>query len=170
MSRYPEIRAGQRITGKMLTDMQFQEVVKDSATSRANFPTMTDDPDLRFELEGNAVYFIEFFVNYITTDTPGFKTAWTVPVGSSGLRRVEGLGPGVHEANAIGDTRMGVHAFSTQVTWGNRTGGTQAFIAETGTVYTDAAGTVALAWCQNSSNASATEVSATSYARCKRIQ
>lgn len=168
MSRYPEIRAGQRITGEMLTGMQFQEVVKQSATSRSNTSTMTPDPDLQFEVEGSAIYVVEFFINYIAEDTPGFKASISVPAGASGLRRVQGLTPSV--TGGIGDMRSGVEEFPTGVTYGKWTGGKQAWVEENVTVFTSSAGTVAYSWAQNNPNGTATQVAATSYARMKRIQ
>lgn len=168
MSRYPEIRAGQRITGNMLTDMQFQEVVKQSATSRANTTIRTIDPDLQFEVEGNAIYIIEFFLNMVVEDVAGISCEIAVPAGASGLRRVQGLTQSV--LTGIGDMRSQVQPFNVGVTYGKWAGGNQTFVEECVTLFTDSPGTVGYAWGQVSSSATATQMSATSYARMKRVQ
>ena len=166
MSRYPEIRAGQRITGEMLTGIQFEEVVKQAATIRASDPNVDPDPDLQFTLEANASYHVEFFIQYLTNSTANFKTSWTVPTGASGLRRCLGLKLGVDEQ---GDMRSSVHGFGTLVTYGYRSSNSQVFLTESGIVTTSAGGTLALNWAQNATAAYDTEVSAFSYARLKRV-
>lgn len=178
MSRYPEIRAGQRITGAMLTGIQFEEIVKQAATVRANDATVSSDPDLQFTLEANATYHVEFYIQY-TTGTGLFKTDWSVPSGASGLRRV--MGPNAF--NSVGGStaqnggsnaeytvsRWGVHGFTTLCRYGYRSDGGQNTVLETGIVTTSSAGTLALRWAQNATNATAAEVSAFSYGRIKRV-
>ncbi len=179
MARYPDIRAGQRITGALLQGMQFEEVVKQAATQRASDANVSADPDLQFTLEANATYHVEFFIQYTTGSTALFKTDWSVPSGASGLRRV--MGPnafttvGGSTAQNGGSSaeysisRWGVHGFSTLCRYGYRSDGGQNAILETGVVTTSNAGTLALRWAQNASNAAATEVSAFSYGRLKRV-
>lgn len=178
MSRYPEIRAGQRITGAMLTGIQFEEVVKPVATSRGLTTSVSLDPDLQFTLEGNATYHVEYFVQYAAPTSGGkIKTNWTVPSGADGLRRriggdgasVASSGSGAWNTATVDAVAQGVHAFSTEVQAGVRSGGGQMWMYETGVISTTNGGVTGLAWAQATSNASATEVSAYSYARLKRI-
>jgi len=171
VSRYPEIRAGQRITGQMLTGMQFEEVVKQAATIRSSDPNLTADPDLRFELEGNATYHVEFWIQYSTDSTADFKTDWQVPTGATGLKRRAGGKVGTDATNdgEWTDMAWAVHGFGTTVRYGDRLLSSQVFAVETGIIITADAGTLALRWAQNASSGGDTEVSAFSYARLKRV-
>lgn len=187
MSRYPEIRAGQRITGELLTGMQFEEIVKQSGTSR-NTATMTADPELQFQLEANAVYYVEWHINYVC-GKDRFKVDWIVPSGATGLKRV--LGPDHHGTNTStgdplstdaegvvrvnagdGGVRLGVHGFGTDIWYGGRPDGNQVTFTETGTVITGGtAGTLALSWSKVAATDGAefATVASYSYARLKRV-
>jgi hypothetical protein len=173
MSRYPEIRAGQRITGQLLTGIQFEEVVKQAATIRSGTgaSTYANDPDLQFTLEANATYHVEFWLQY-ACGAGLLKTEWTVPAGASGLKRRGGISSDQIAGSAESDAQKiswGVHGFGTDLIYGQRSGSSQTFGWETGIVTTSAGGTLALAWAQNVDNAAATEISAFSYARLKRV-
>lgn len=181
MSRYPEIRAGQRITGAMLTGMQFEEIVKQAATVRASNPNISPDPDLQFTLEANATYHVEFFIQYSTSSTAMFKCSWSVPSGASGLRRRMGAGnfkfdgstannsSSVVDDGTWTDVAIGVHGFSTVCRYGDRPGSSQTHFQESGIVTTSAGGTLSFDWAQNATDSFSTEVSAFSYARIKRV-
>lgn len=171
MSRYPEIRAGQRITGQMLTGIQFEEVVKQAATIRSADPTVSADPDLQFTLEANATYHVEFFIQYSTTDGADIKMDWSVPSGASGLRRTAGGKVGTNSTSDGEWTDMAwrVVNFDTLSRYGDRPGSSQTFAWETGVITTSSGGTLALRWAQNASDAGDTEVSAFSYGRLKRV-
>lgn len=179
MSRYPEIRAGQRITGAMLAGIQFEEVVKQAATIRQGNPNISPDPDLQFVLEANATYHVEFFIQYSTSTTGMFKCSWTVPSGASGLRRrgggdrflVNGTSDNVSSSGGVWtDFGWSVHGFGTVVRYGDRSGTGQTWLSENGIVTTSAGGTLSFDWAQNADDgAFATEVSAFSYGRIKRV-
>jgi len=178
VSRYPEIRAGQRITGQMLTGMQFEEVVKQAATIRADDPVASPDPDLQFELEGNATYHVEFFIQYSTSSAAMFKTEWGVPSGASGLRRRIGApntkfdGTTANNSSSDGtwtDVVIATHGLTGLIRYGDRPGSSQTYLQESGVVITSAAGTLSFNWAQNAADGFATEVSAFSYARLKRV-
>lgn len=172
MPRYPEIRAGQRITGEMLTGLQFEEIVKQAATIRAGTTTLDTDPDLAFNLEPNATYHAEFFIQYLTDGTAKIKIAWETPSGATGLRRRIG-GDGGETASSGGGTfpsmALGPHSFASEVQYGPRSGNGQSWAYESGTITTSSGGTLALSWAQVTSTGFSTEVSADSYARIKRV-
>lgn len=178
MSRYPEIRAGQRITGRMLTGIQFEEVVKQAATTRASNTTISPDPDLQFTLEPNATYHVEFFVQYTTSSVAMFKCSWSVPSGASGLRR-RGGGADVKSGtstpnNSDGpgnwtDMAWAVHDFDTVCKYGDRPSDPQTWLTESGIVTTSAGGVLSFDWAQNASDSFPAEVQAFSYARLKRV-
>lgn len=178
MSRYPDIRAGQRITGALLQGMQFEEVVKQAATQRASNPNATADPDLQFELEANATYHVEWFIQYSTSSTAMFKTEWGIPSGASGLRRRIGAantlfnGTTANNSSSDGtwtDVAIATHGLTGVIRYGDRPGSSQTYLHESGVVTTSNAGTLSFNWAQNASDSFATEVSAFSYGRLKRV-
>lgn len=167
---YPNPRSGDEITAQLLRDMIPVNIYKPSTESVTNDPNVSDDSDLTIELEANAVYKVEFDIHYAAGGTGQFKTAWTTPSGSSGLKSCLGLTPSVVDAtNPSGEMRSGVHLLSTIVNYGNRSGGNQAYAREEGVVATTTSGTLALQWAQNASNATATSVAGYSSMRVTRI-
>jgi hypothetical protein len=168
---YPGWIAGQRLTAADLAAGQFIIAVKTTNTDRALTSTPNDDPDLQFDVAANAVYAIEFYLHYAATSTPAFKTIWNVPVGASGNKGVQGPGSSAtaSDANNI-SMRSGVHGYTTNIVYGTQNSGTApCFAYEESLLTTSSAGTVALQWSQNTSNATATRLAAGSWARCLRI-
>lgn len=147
---------------------------KTSNTARASTTTVTSDPDLFLPLEENGKYFVEIFGSVSGLAAADFKTQWSVPSGVTGLRRV--LGPGSGAANeSFGDNqllRLGVHQFSTDVVYNmsRNASGNQMQIQEVGVVNVGAtAGSVALAWAQGTSNATASTLHGDSFMRATRF-
>lgn len=182
--RYPVIHAGQDIDADTINAMIPMIVSKPSATARASTTTLADDPDLTVQLEANSTYFVEFHIHYAALDAAKIKTQWTVPSGATGNRCVIGMGEdgyawttaeaglGATDADAARNTlgRFGVHNYGTTVIYGTRDHATnQAYAQETATVVTSSAGTLALSWAQNTSNATATTVYDTSLMRVTKI-
>lgn len=163
MATYPPISAGQRITADLLTAMLPNVIVKPTTTARANTQTLTNDPDLRTTLEANAQYYVQFQLMAAATSAADFRTEWTVPTNAAGLKAVMGpAGGSTPENNGDNLTvRLGVHQFGTDVIYqGARNDNTLAFyVQEWGVVTTGASGgTLALAWAQGTSNATATQL------------
>ncbi|MFI7014158.1 hypothetical protein [Streptomyces sp. NPDC050164] len=171
MSKYPATPPGTTIRAKLLASMLPDEVYKTSETTRASNTTLTDDPDLQFALEANATYFVEFHVRYACLSAAGFRVQFNVPSGASGNYGVQGLCSTVSDAAGCGDARFGVHNFSTITTFGDRDSASNQVLAVVEALITtgSTAGTVALAWAQETSNATATKVAAGSYGRLKRV-
>lgn len=174
-NQYPQINAGSRITAALLMSMLPVEIRKPSQTARTSTTTYADDPDLTFELAANAVYWVEFIINYATpgpAGTAGFKTAWTVPSGATGNRYVNGPGDSQNDGNANNISgRFGTHAFTTAIGYGSRGTSTTSGLGvrEWCVVNTTSGGTCALQWAQQTSNASATTIFADSLMRVRRM-
>lgn len=172
MAKYPAITAGQRLDAALLDSMLPEYVRKTVGTDRTT-STMTDDPDLSTTLVGSAVYFVEFFLLCGGTTTADIQTAWTVPSGASGFKSV--MGPGSTASDSAGDNvavRLGVHAFSTTITYSGVRNSTSSLfrVYEYGEVTTSAtAGTLALNWGQATTNATASRVWNGSLLRVTRI-
>lgn len=170
MAVYPEILAGQKITADLLSSMLPMFVRKGADTNRASTTTLADDPDLTIELEANSVYRVEFIIHYSATAAAGFKTAWTTPSGSSGLKGAWGVDTSpTSTSNPTGDGRWGVHGFGTNIDYGTRNGANQVMAWETGEIITTNAGTLALQWAQSTSDASNTRVAQRSILRVHKL-
>jgi hypothetical protein len=172
MSQYPVIAAGQRITTSLLNAMMPAYVNKGTNTVRTSTATVADDPDLTFQLAANSSYFVEIYIKYDTTSNAstnlGLKTAWTVPSGAAGTRTSIGAGS-TQAADDNVSSHHGVHAFTTTVTYGRRSGGNQLWALETAVVDTTSAGTLALQWAQDTSSTASVTVHTDSFMRIKQL-
>lgn len=173
MAYYPDIAAGDDITVDLLQAMIPQHFYKTANTDRTSTTTFADDPDLTVSLEANAVYFVEMFILYAALDAADIKTEWTIPSGATGTKTCIGAASdAVANANADSiEVRTGVHGFGTDVVYGaprNSASNLQGAL-ESGVVTTTNAGTLALAWAQNTSNGTATRVGSGSYMRVTRL-
>jgi len=172
VSKYPTIYAGQRITGTLLSSMIPDVIRKLTATDRASTTTLADDPDLTTTLEANAVYYIEMELWYAATAASGgIKTQWTVPSGVTGNRSALGIGPSVSSGTPEGSGRWGVHNYTTSVSYGDRASSTSLLLArETSVVTTSStAGTLALQWAQDVSDAASCRMGVGSLIRITRL-
>ncbi|EHN78576.1 hypothetical protein SMCF_1884 [Streptomyces coelicoflavus ZG0656] len=176
--RYPDFRSGQVLTGRDLAGVQFETVMKQSGTQRADNAPVRMDPELRFMLEPYSVYHAEFFVQYMTDSVALFKTSWLTPDGAMGLKRCQGLNyqspGGVPGDNGNDDgqgyMRSSVHFFLTFVHYGFRSGNAQAWCEESGIIRTaGAGGELRFQWGQSMQSGFPTEVSAFSFARLAKI-
>ncbi|WP_372352614.1 hypothetical protein [Streptomyces sp. KL116D] len=172
MSKYPSTYAGQRITGLLLQSMLPEVIRKTTATDRAATTTLADDPDLTTTLEANAVYYVEMELWYAaTTLSSGIKTAWTVPAGVTGNRSALGMASNQSDSTPAGTGRWGVHNYSTAVFYGDRQSATNLILArETSVVTTgSSAGTLALQWAQDTSDAGSCRMGVGSLMRITRL-
>lgn len=172
MSRYPTIYAGQRVTGTLLQGMQVDIVQKLTNTDRTATTTLADDPDLTTTLEANSRYYIEFEVWYASNTGPsGIKTGWTVPSGVTGNRSALGMTSAASSTTPTGEGRWGVHSYTTAVFYGDRVSDTNLILFRETSLVTvgSTAGTCALQWAQDTSNASAVRVAAGSVMRIQRV-
>lgn len=171
MAKYPVPRVGQRATSALLLSLMPDTIYKTADEDRNSTTTLTDDDELTTTLQANSVYLVEFELHYATLNVAGFKTDWTTPAGSSGLKSV--LGPGSTQTEGTANNisgRFGVHGYATVVTYGNRDSSTNQLVArETSLITTTSSGTVAIRWAQNASNAGATRVAAGSFMRVRKL-
>lgn len=172
MAIYPNYVGGQRLRALDLQAGQFTIAYKTAHTDRTSTASPADDPDLQFDLAANAVYLVEFFLYYSAISAAGFLTVWRIPDGAAGNKGIQGPGSSAtaSDANNI-SMRSGVHGLTTlNVAYGTRNSATnQCFAYEESSLATQSAGTVAIQWSQNSSNATATRLAQNSWARCLRI-
>ncbi len=155
-----DLRAGMVPTADELKALSWEFVYKPANTDRASTTTFADDPDLTYQLEANSVYYIRMWIKYAAISAAAIKTQWTVPTGATGSRSATGPGTGVTlDANSGGTGRWGIHGYTTTVVYGTRNSATNLCSAvEETTIFTTSAGTLALSWAQNASDATATRV------------
>jgi hypothetical protein len=145
---------------------------KSVTTTRTN-NTLADDPDLKIFLQANSRYFVEVFATVAATTTAKIRTAWTVPAGTTGNRRVMGPGSAAVDADAnnIG-VRLGTHNFTTQLDYnGVRNSNIFQFQLQEVAIVTTAGteGVVAFQWAQAVTNATGTIVAADSFMRATKL-
>lgn len=178
MARYPVIYAGQRITGSLLQSMLPDVIMKAVNEDRVTTTTFTADSELTTTLDANATYHVTMYIQFAATDAAGFQTQWIIPTGATGSRSGFGAAYELSSTNAAtsqaangGYHRSGIHALTTTVRYGTRNSASnQAITIEEGTVITGSSGgTLALAWAQAVSSASATRVGAGSTMHIRRI-
>ena len=169
MSTYPTLYGGQKLTGSLLRSMQTDTIWKTANEDRNSTTTLTADSDLTTTLAANAVYLIDIEAHYATLSAAGFQTDWTVPSGATGGRSSVSNGSAQTSYLDV-PGNFGVHAFSTAVSHGDRNSSSnQLFLMERGIVTTTNAGTLALRWAQDVSNAGNTRVGAGSFMTVRRL-
>ena len=169
---YPEIRAGVRPTAALLAAMMPLIVVKEITEERTSTTTLTIDSELQFEGVAGGKYLVEFNLIPAATSAAGFVTEWVVPLGASGFKNV--LGPASNASNANADNitmRAGTHGYGTDVPYaGVRNSNTDGVTVQEWSVITlGNAGTVGLAWAQNSSSGTASRLFTGSWMRATRL-
>lgn len=169
MSRYPTLYGGQRLTPALVRQLTADMIWKTANEDRAATTTLTADSDLTTTLEASAAYLVDFELHYATLSLAGFQTDWTVPSGATGGRSSVSAGSAQTSYLDV-PGNFGVHAFSTAVSHGDRNSSSnQLWLMERGIVTTTNAGTLAIRWAQDVSNAGNTRVGAGSWLSVKRI-
>jgi hypothetical protein len=168
--RYPTFRAGQRATGSLLASMQTSTVRKVSDTARTS-DVNSDDPELQFTAEANAVYTMVMCIFAITAaDADDINIAFTVPTGSDGTWSA--IGQAVGATGDSADARINGQAFvggSTERGISSQSSAQPTVIHIHGTLIVGGtAGTVALSWAVGTTPATTT-VMADSYFAFTRI-
>lgn len=156
-------------------------VVKPALESRASTTTFADDDTLTAPVLAGYSYEVEFLLTYSAedatdTNTPGFKTTWVTPSGTSGRKNCMGPTNSTTAGNYVSriDTmmRFATHNLGTTVNYGvsNNDGGTFGHIAiEKGLIDVTTDGAVTLQWAQTTSHANATRVDVYSYLKLTRL-
>lgn len=147
-------------------------VIKPANTDLSSTTILTNDPHLTVSLAAGAVYLVEVYLYYAALNSIGFKTGWNASGGITSVNR-SCMGPGSNATDTNADNismRSGVHAYTTQVTYGTRNHATNLSVAtETGMVSTTTASTLTIQWAQVSSNLAATRLGIGSWLRATRI-
>lgn len=147
-------------------------VRKSAAESLASNTTMQNDDHLVFTLAASAVYDLRTYLAVSGPAAGDFKTQWAFTGAASGGNHTNryAIGPAISVAD-VADTnlRSSRQGWTTSVSYG--TDGTNtSHIEEGGLLDTLAgSGTITLQWAQNTSNATSTVVSTSSYAILERL-
>ena len=117
---YPTFRAGQKVTGSLLTSMQ-PRTARKTADSTYTSTTVANDAELTLTVEANAVYEMNgiIFCNN-TTSVSDIVIDWDAPSGSDGTWSGSGRATNV----ATGDVETEMKSAGTAIT-ASRSFGTQ---------------------------------------------
>lgn len=123
--------------------------VKTADTAKVTDITLADDPHLSVTLVNGKYYAVELFLNIEVTggSTPNFKFAWTVPAGSTGSYRYNGI----DEAGSVLERDL-ILDWDTSIPQIDLTQNTNEGVHMIGTILAGAAGTFALQWAQDVSS------------------
>jgi hypothetical protein len=170
-STYPTWLPGQRITAALLAAGQTILVLKSANQDVTNTTTLQNDTELTYPLAANGIYRVRIVIFALSASaTPDLKTAWAVPTGTSGLKMCQGPTDTAASFTSRTNTaaRMSGHAFTTTVVYQVDTAAVA--IEEEGIVTVGStAGNVTLQWTQNTANATATSVLASSFLTVERL-
>lgn len=142
-------------------------VVKSSDTGRASTTTLTADPDLQLALAASSQYQFDMRILYKggTNGSSDMQFSVSGPTGMGGhywMMR--------HQISSLTLNDVLVNSFPTTVNIGTNGTGNPIAIFVSGCLTTGGtAGTIAFNWAQNTSNATATTVMASSYICARRI-
>lgn len=169
MSRYPDIRAGQRMVVDVLREMIPDEVVKSTTETVTSSTTFQNDDELFLAGVANAQYHFTLLLLYSAGTTEKFKMQFTAPAGATVNWGVHNAQVNVTSSGTVPDMSIQsrVLADSQQMGGGNLTGNT-AFIEGVFTT-SSTAGNLTLQWAQITSGAPATQVRAGSVLKMKRV-
>lgn len=155
---YPSFRAGQKVSASLLDSMKPITVRKVLDTPRAT-ATVTDDPELTFQVQANAVYRMEGIL-YVsnTTATDDITIDWTTPASSTGSWGA--IGPATDTAVETDSTvrTVGTSSIDASRAYGTSIGGASSplTIHVRSLLITTSAGTYALAWARNTGTGTTT--------------
>lgn len=173
MTKYPDIAGSDEFGVEVLRNMIPDYIYKGSAETRTSTTTFADDSVLVVPVEANTSVHVRFAIFAGAILAEDIKTMWSVPSGTSGVRRV--LGPGSAASDGSADDiamRDGIHQFGTSVTYsGVRNSNTNLFFIEEEAIVVvgSTAGNVGFQWAQATSGTTGTTVGAYSFAWYRRI-
>lgn len=166
---YPAFAPGQTVTAAMLLAMQPVYAVKAVTEALPSSTSFQADDELTLPVLADAVY-EAVFVLYPSGNpigTGGIKTMWSVPSGTTGLKACVG-GVGADRNSTL--MRASAHNLGTQVTYNLESAAAASAVVERSIMTVGGtAGNLTLQWAQVASNATATNILASSYLRLQRL-
>lgn len=167
MSVYPDLLAGQRLTGTRLRAMVPNIVDKMIATDRASNATSTADPELSGITLTPGRYLIKTLLMF--AGTPGFKNRWAFSgTQLGGNRAIIGQGTST-SPTAVVSMINSAAPFTTEQTYANASNSAYSRIEETGIMTVTVTGTFAIEWAQPASNVTPSSLKIGSYVEIKQI-
>lgn len=156
MTTYPQIAAGQRITGGLLQSMLADRVVKAADQNVTNSAVLIPDNELSLPVAAGATYHGRLLLYYVAPTSQDLKYSWLVPAGSTGRRGM--IGPDSTTTASVDLSAMQSRvsgAFSTEFVVGGA-GGSHKIAKEDFILATTDAGAVTLQWAQAAAAAATT--------------
>lgn len=174
MSKFPVYYSGLRLTAALLSSGQWDKTIKGSASTKVN-NTLANDSELAGIALGVGTWEIRMliFVSTNTSATPDFKTQWSFTgTWSTPLRAVKGPGiTNVGGSDALTPMKRRATAVNSDSPYGLASSTAYAEVEESvSSVTVSVAGTLALQWAQNTTDAAnATTVQAGSYVEVRQL-
>lgn len=152
--RYPQVRAGQKVTGLLLESMLPQTVRKASDTGRTS-TTVTADPELQFAVEANAVYTVRGAI-YVrgSNDTTDINIDWSGPAGTDGTW--SGFGQTTAATSTDGTVRTHATGITSSRNYGTTSAADLTIIINTLLIIGSTAGTYSFDWAANAASGTTT--------------
>lgn len=172
MARYPDIKAGNKITGALLRSMLPDKTVKQSATDLTSNTTLANDPELSGITLGVGTWEVRVVIFATSAGTANIKTRWSFTgTWANAIRAV--VGPGLTATGGPTDAttmKTNGQSVATDAIYALTNSSNYAVIKEEcSTVVVTVTGDMALQWAQQVSSANTTSVKAGSYIEVKQI-
>ena len=165
---YPTFLPGETLTAGRLNEIPPLTKWKDASTDRAT-ATLSDDPDLTFDVAANAVYEMRGVLRVNTTDATNgdFNLSWSIPAGAQGIW--SGIGQPTAATGTDGTVRtMGSTISASRAYGAIVSGGNELAIVVHSLLVTSSAGTYAVSWAR-SGGAGTVSLMAFSYLTLTRV-
>ncbi len=169
--------AGQRLAAADLNDLNAAVVLASDATVN-NTTTLTAVSGMSFDLAASSTYILDGWLRWASNPTADFKVGWTIPSGADGWWTM--FNPYVASSPVGGRERVGYMDTSTISLQGSNALSSTGDDESTGTidlaaiprgyiVTSTSAGTLQLAFAQNTANGSNTILGAGSWLTVRRV-
>lgn len=163
---YPVPLAGQRITASLLTSMLPITVAKAVDETVNNSNTLQNDNELVLAVTANAVYHLQMFLLYNTTDAADIKIAWTYPTGMTMTWTHRAFDSSITAVTGV--IYMGALTEVNTVSMGGAGSNSIGLMINGLVRVSSTAGSLQLQWAQNSATAVNTKVLANSWMKLTR--
>lgn len=169
MAKYPDVRAGQRVTADILRAMLPDVVRKSTTETVTSSIALQDDDELFSPVEANATYKVDLALIHSSGTSGDIKITFTGPTGASMTWGVISANIGATSSATVPDSNMQGRAIGEVAEFGGANlGATTAYVSGT-LVTSGTAGTLQFQWAQRVSDAAATQVRAGTCLEVRRI-
>lgn len=169
-SGYPAFYVGQRWTATLAQSTLPRTAWKTTSLTRTSTASATADPDLVLPVEANALYILNYVLQYTTTAAADIRWTFTGPSGMTGSHVISGLQVGGAGTSTTEDNSVRYDIGATAGAGGLGSGSPFGVIGSGMVDTAGTAGNFTLAWAQFTSTAVNTTLEANSYIQLLRVE